>query len=77
MLCKECGREMYMESTKGWYCKCGIHTDIQGNFLYKEERKVKIPSKHTTVPIDAKDTIGRINTIGSIATIRVAEKCKV
>jgi DNA-directed RNA polymerase subunit M/transcription elongation factor TFIIS len=62
MICKECGEEMYLESTRGFYCKrCKIHTDLQGNLLSREESKVKISSKRT------------INTIGTIATIRRIE----
>lgn len=59
MQCKECGSEMWLMSTKGWYCKhCGISYDIQGNFLSREQ-KTKIPSKHNNV------------TIATIATIKI------
>jgi hypothetical protein len=59
MQCKECGREMYLVSTKGWSCKCGIQTDIQGNLVFRGESKVKISS------------IRNNTTIATIATIKI------
>jgi DNA-directed RNA polymerase subunit M/transcription elongation factor TFIIS len=40
MICKQCGKEMYLAFTNEWVCRdCGLKYDFNGKFLSKDVKQ--------------------------------------